>query len=135
MLNHHPYSFSAQVLVQHNNHVRGKIPEVLIPLMAPHTEKIDEMLSPGLTLLTWTSLNLGQFADSCMASLDKLELLIERAKDILEIQIEGVLHEITNALICVLPGNEPWTIEEFVSKIKANTACSIIILVIIIYFL
>ena len=108
------------MLVQHNKQIRGKIPEVLLPLMAPHLEKVDEMLSPGLTLLPWTSLNLPHFAESCRESLDKLELLIDRAKDILEIQIDGELSDITNTLICVLPDNEPWTIEEFVSKIKVT---------------
>lgn len=88
--------------------------------MAPHIEKVDEMLSPGLTLLPWTSLNLGHFADSCTASLDQLDLLIDRAKDILEIQIEGQLHSISTTLLCVLPDSEPWTMDEFISNIKAS---------------
>ena len=108
-------------MVQHNNQVRKKIPEILLPLMVPHIEKVDEMLSPGLTLLPWTSLNLGHFADSCTASLNQLDLLVERARDVLEIQIEGQLHEINTTYICVLPDNEPWTMDEFISNMKAST--------------
>lgn len=88
--------------------------------MAPHLEKVNATLSPGLVLLTWTSLNLGHFSDSVTASLEKLELLINRARDILTIQIEGVLKDISFTLLCNLPDNEPWTMEEFVSSIKVS---------------
>lgn len=104
--------------MQQNKKVRDKVPEILIPLMAPHIKKVDDMLSPGLTLLSWASLNLEHFADSVTASLDGLELLTDRAIDILDIRIEGVLQEISSTLVCKLPGNEPWTVEEFVSRIK-----------------
>lgn len=109
-----------QTLVKYEQEVREKIPENLLPLMAPHLEKVNSILSPGLVLLRWTSLNLGHFADSATASLEKLELLIDRTRDILGIQIEGVLQEIASTLLCDLPDNEPWTIEEFVSKIKVS---------------
>lgn len=88
--------------------------------MTPHLEKVDDMLSPGLSLLRWTSLNLPHFADSVAGSLDNLELLIDRVTDILEIQIEGVLKEIASTLLCELPGNEPWTIDQFASNIKVS---------------
>ena len=91
-----------------------------MPLMQPHCEKVDSMLSPGLVLLRWTSLNLGHFATSVTNSLEGLELLISRANDILGIQIQQVLQDITDTLLCELPGNEPWTMEEFVSKIKVS---------------
>lgn len=107
-----------QTLVKYEQQVRAKIPEILLPLMAPHLEKVNSMLSPGLVLLRWTSLNLSYFADSVTASLETLELLVDRASDMLALQIEGVLDDIASTLLCDLPDNEPWTIEEFVSKIK-----------------
>lgn len=109
---------SMQTLVKYEQQVRAKIPEILLPLMAPHLEKVNSMLSPGLVLLRWTSLNLSYFADSVTASLETLELLVDRASDMLALQIEGVLDDIASTLLCDLPDNEPWTIEEFVSKIK-----------------
>jgi hypothetical protein len=106
--------------VKYDEQVRAKIPENLLPLMAPHLEKIDSMLSPGLVLLRWTSLNLSHFANSVTSSLESLELLIDRARDILSIQIQGVLNTITSTLLCDLPENDPWPIEEFVSRIKVR---------------
>ena len=104
--------------MKYEQQVRAKIPENLLPLMAPHLEKVNSMVSPGLVLLRWTSLNLSHFADSVTASLETLELLIDRTSNMLAIQIQGVLDNISNTLLCDLPDNEPWTIEEFVSKIK-----------------
>ncbi len=112
---------SLQTLVKNIERVNSKIPEILVPLMAPRCEKIDEMVSPGLTLLRWTSLNLEYFTISVENSLKELDLLIDRINDILEIQIEEVLRGITSTLLRELPGNEPWTIEEFVSRIKVVT--------------
>ena len=103
-----------------NKRVREKIPEVLVPLMTPHFEKLDEVLSPGLTLLRWTSLNLAHYASSVEAALDTLELLADRVTDLLTIQIEGVLKEISSTIICELPDNDPWTVDEFVSRNKVR---------------
>ena len=36
-------------------------PEILMPLMSPFFNRIDEVIKPGFTMLTWTSLNV----DSC----------------------------------------------------------------------
>ena len=95
-----------------------KIPEILEPLMEPHIEKLNETLSPGLTLLRWTSLNLEHFSTTVTAVLEGFELLVSRANDILELQVEEGLSEISSTLICELPGSEPWTTEEFISRIK-----------------
>ncbi len=98
----------------------SKGPEILEPLMEPHVEKLNEMLSPGLTLLRWTSLNLDHFAETVISALEEFELLVARANDLLTIQIEGGLADITSTLICDLPDTEPWTTEEFISRIQVK---------------
>lgn len=98
--------------------VLDKIPVILEPLMEPHIEKLNEVLSPGLTLLRWTSLNLDHFASTVTSSLEEFELLVTRGNDLLKLQIEGGLSEITSTLVCELPDNEPWTTDEFISRIK-----------------
>lgn len=111
-----------QSLVKHDRQVRDKIPENLVLLMEPHCKKVDLMLGPGIVLLRWTSLNLTHFADSVTAAINTLDLLVGRAGDILAIQIEEVLDDINSTLLCDLPGNDPWTMEEFVSRIKVFTS-------------
>ena len=41
--------------------IRQSIPQVLMPLMQPFMKRVDDALKPGVTTLTWTSLN----ASSC----------------------------------------------------------------------
>ena len=105
-----------QHLVQENVRVRKKIPELFEPMMVPHLERVDEMISPGLTILCWTSLNLEAYVDSVTNCLKSLELLIDRATDVWEIQIKGNLDAIQNTLLCDLPDNEPWTPDQFIAR-------------------
>ena len=88
--------------------------------MVPHLEQIDKMISPGLTILRWTSLNIDAYVDSVTTSVKSLELLIDRAIDIWSIQIEGNLSAIQSTQLCELPENEPWTIEQFVNKTRVR---------------
>ena len=45
-----------EVLEQYNR-VVDSIPEVVLPLMKPFTDRVDETIKPGLTILNWTSMN------------------------------------------------------------------------------
>ena len=102
---------------------RQKVPEILESLMESHIERLNEVLSPGLTLLRWSSLNLEHFASSVNESLEEFELLVARANDLLSLQIEDGLSDITSMLICDLPDNDPWTTEEFISRNKVRWRC------------
>ena len=113
-----------QLMLNEDKRIRGKIPELFKPLMEPHLEKVDEMLSPGLSILRWTSLNIKAFTESVHKSLQKLELLIDRATDVLEVRIEGELKVIQNSKLCEIPENEPWTVEEFLQKTEVSILLS-----------
>jgi dynein heavy chain len=108
-------------IVEENDRIRSKISEIsptelFSPLMEPHLEKVDEVISPGLTVLRWTSLNIDSFLKSVEESLKELELLVERVSNTYEFQIQGVLTEIRNMELCALPDSEPWTVDEFVNS-------------------
>ena len=45
-----------EVLKDYDEVVSG-IPENVLPLMKPFTNRVDETIKPGLTMLNWTSLN------------------------------------------------------------------------------
>jgi len=40
--------------------------------MGPHLSKVDDVLEPGLTLLSWTSINIDQFIESARGALGKI---------------------------------------------------------------
>jgi len=98
--------------------VFAKIPELFETLMVPHCQKVDAVIEPGLTVLSWSSMNITSYVQSVYKGLNTLELLIDRACDIKTYRIEGILKEMSQLPLCELPDNEPWTIQEFVSKSK-----------------
>lgn len=109
-----------QLMIEQNDRIRGRIPEIFKTLMEPHLEKVDEVISPGLTVLRWTSLNIEAFLQSVEGSLTELELLVERVSNTMEFQIEGVLQDIQNTVLCDLPDNEAWTVDEFFNRTQVS---------------
>lgn len=102
-------------MVEENNNIRKKIPEQFSFLMKQHLEQVDEVISPGLTVLRWTSVDIESYTESVMASLKEFKLLLDRVLGIIEFRIEGVLHDIQHTDLCELPDNTPVTIHEFVN--------------------
>ena len=116
-------------MVAENDRIRGKISEIspaelFSPLMEPHLEKMDEVISPGLTVLRWTSLNIDTYVKTVGEGLKELELLVERVSNTYEFQIQGVLTEIQSMELCALPDSEPWTVDEFVNHTEVCMAYS-----------
>lgn len=103
-------------MLEENKNVRDKIPDLFHNLMISHLEKVDEVLSPGLTVLRWTSLNVDSYVESVYTALGELEVLIARLNDILEMRIEEGLKHINSLVLCELPDAEPWTTQEFLDK-------------------
>ena len=116
-----------QEMIQEYQRVFAKIPELFETLMTPHCQKVDALIEPGLTLLNWSSMNITSFVQSVYKGLHTLELLIDRACDIKTYRIEAILKDMSCTPLCELPDNEPWTIQEFVSKSKVRfNKCQII---------
>ncbi|XP_049624319.1 dynein axonemal heavy chain 5 [Suncus etruscus] len=98
--------------------VKSKMPPIIEQLMVPHFAKVDEALQPGLTALTWTSLNIDQFLKHSIEKIKNLELLLDRINDLTECRIDAVLEEMSRASLCQLPQEEPLTCEEFLQMTK-----------------
>lgn len=52
---------SLQEILSEYKCIVGSIAHALLPLMKPFQDRVEEALSPGMTSLTWTSLNV----DAC----------------------------------------------------------------------
>lgn len=100
--------------------VRGKIPAAFEPLMGPHLFKVDNALAPGLAKLTWTSMNIDMYVKNVYDALAELELLMDRANDLVEFRIDSVLQEMASTVLCELPGDEPWTVEQFLESTQVK---------------
>ena len=106
-------------MVQENDRIRGKVPELFSNLMEPHLEQVDEVISPGLTVLRWTSLNLEPYIQSVYAALGKAELLIDRAVSIHDNRIEVVFQDMLLVPLCDVPPSSTLTTTEFCSSTSA----------------
>ena len=70
-----------------NKRVRQKIHSSIEPLMLPHLSKVDDALDPGLTFLSWTSINIDQFIENAHKALGKSKLLFH----LLVVNISAIL--------------------------------------------
>ena len=109
-----------QMMLQENDRVRKKIPQAYEELMGPHFTRVDSAIEPGLTKLTWTSMNITDYIQNVYKQLQDLELLMLRANELTEFRIDAVLQEMATTTLCQLPGDEPWTVEEFLSNTEVK---------------
>ncbi|CAL8289381.1 unnamed protein product [Merluccius merluccius] len=107
-----------QLMLSESARVRSKIQSAFEQLVMPHVAKVDEAILPGLTSLTWTSLNIDKYLSRINATLGDLELLMDRVNDLVEFRIDAVLQEMSATPLCILPDDEPFACEEFVQTTR-----------------
>ena len=83
-------------------------------LQRPHFKDMEWKLRPGMTTLTWTSLNIDPFINHVHAGLKKLEELVNCINDIIENRIEKGLKIVSKTLLVDLPENTSFSVSEFV---------------------
>ncbi|XP_060727240.1 dynein axonemal heavy chain 5 [Tachysurus vachellii] len=107
-----------QMVLSENSRVRAKIQPGFEQLLTPHVAKVDDAIQPGLTSLNWASLNIDKYLDLITVALEDLELLLDRANDLVQFRIDAVLQEMSGATLCALPEDEPVTCEDFLQTTK-----------------
>uniref|UniRef100_A0AAV2L334 AAA+ ATPase domain-containing protein n=1 Tax=Knipowitschia caucasica TaxID=637954 RepID=A0AAV2L334_KNICA len=71
-----------------------RIPALLVPLLQPFITEVESALSPGLSTVTWTSLNTQAFVDSVQRPLLELKQVCKCVSDILDCRINRLLQRI-----------------------------------------
>jgi dynein heavy chain len=96
--------------------INGKIKPICKNLLAPHIADMELKLHPGMSTLTWTSMNIDSYLAHVHQGLNKLEQLIINVNDIVENRIENNLKNISKVSLVSLPHeNITFTLETFVS--------------------
>ncbi|KAI0211059.1 Dynein heavy chain 8, axonemal [Lamellibrachia satsuma] len=103
-------------LLDDNHTIRAKTPTIFMSLMTPILKRIDATIRPGLTSLTWSSMNTDTYFESVRNVLTDVDGLIKQLLDIKNSRIDEFLDEISNMLLCKLPTYESWSIETFVAN-------------------
>ncbi|CAF1610032.1 unnamed protein product, partial [Adineta ricciae] len=109
-------------LVEKNKHLREKIKQPFEALLAPKIQRLNDIVKPGLTSLTWASLTIDDYINTVNAALDEFDLMLDRANDLITFRIDSVLNEISTMSLCDVPDDETITPEEFLQH--AQNLCS-----------
>ncbi|KAJ9594442.1 hypothetical protein L9F63_014127 [Diploptera punctata] len=100
-------------LVVVNDNIRFNIPKLFIPLMKSLLTQLDHKFQPGLSTITWTSLEIPEFCENLEDILDHIQDFVKEVSDIKEARINQVQESINNTLLVYLPQYEPFTLAEF----------------------
>ncbi|XP_058453053.1 dynein axonemal heavy chain 8 [Malaya genurostris] len=90
-------------LMLRNNRVRLSIPTIFLPLMRTMLIKLEEAFLPGLTTVTWMSLNLKDYLNQLEQVIISAEIFVKDVNDIREARIEDILYSFANTDLLVLP--------------------------------
>jgi dynein heavy chain len=106
-----------QHILQSKKQVLGRVSPLLRKAMQPHIDKLDRALQPGMTALTWTSLNLESYITGNHLQLAKLEELVDKLLDITECRIDTGIRKIAQLSLCEMPTDgEQLTVEQFLEN-------------------
>ena len=106
-----------QMLETYQTTMNSLVPD-LKKLYAPHLNKVKSSLDPGMAEINWTCQEWRSFTDKCLADVEIYKNLIERANDIYFSRVEKLLEKITTVELYELPSAEPWTLPQFLDKVK-----------------
>jgi dynein heavy chain len=107
-------------LMEKNKRLRENIKKPFEALLAPKIHRLNDIIKPGLTSITWASLTIDDFVDTVNKGLDEFNLMLERVNDLITYRIDAILDEIATMSLYDLPDDEAITPEEFLKHTQVN---------------
>ncbi|XP_060805314.1 dynein axonemal heavy chain 8 [Amyelois transitella] len=90
-------------LVDRNNTIRKSMPKLYLPLLRAQLIKLEKAFQPGLSTITWTSLEIPAYCDRIEFILDEVDLFVKEVVDMKEARIDAILLSITKTMLVYLP--------------------------------
>ncbi|PRD32630.1 UNVERIFIED_CONTAM: Dynein heavy chain 5 [Trichonephila clavipes] len=109
-------------LLKRHKELRNLSREELIPLLEIHLEILDNVLRPGMTTITWSSLNIDTFLEKYSESITHIESLFDRLCKILNHRVDETLAQVADVELCPLTPDNPVTIQVFSSILSTSAA-------------
>ena len=106
---------SLTFVLRQYEHVLERIVPATADMLKPHVHDMERKLAPGLTTLTWTSMNIDGFLHSIHAGVGALADLIEKERDLVENRIDRNLKSVANLRLVELPSDETYSLDKFVA--------------------
>ena len=102
-------------IVKEHQRIMGSIKTIVKPLLKPHIDDLEKKIAPGLSVLSWTSLNIDGFIHLLTQALARFEELVGKVNDILTNRVEHNLATIARMLLISLPSEQSFSYDEFVT--------------------
>lgn len=102
-------------IVKEHTRIMKSIKTIVKPLLKPHIDDLEKKIAPGLSVLSWTSLNVDGFIHLLTQALSRFEELVSNVNDVLSNRVESNLSMISRMLLISLPADQSFSYDEFVS--------------------
>lgn len=113
------YYYELDFIKTEYERILGLIKPIMKNILSAHIEDLDLKLRPGMSILTWTSMNIDGFIQNVQEGLAKLEQLIITVNDIIDNRIENNLKLISKVILVMLPKDgKPMSLNKFVDSQK-----------------
>ena len=108
------YYFKLSFALKEQERILGLVMPVMRPLLKAHIESLDSLIQPGISLLTWQSMNIDGYLHKFNSSLSKFEDLVRKVNELIENRIERTLKMISKNVLVDIGLDKTFTLEEFV---------------------
>ncbi len=123
--NYKAYYNDLKFILADYERITAKIIPVTARVITPYLSAMELKLRPGMTSLTWTSMNIDQFKSSIYSGLRRLEEIVMKINDIVEHRIQKNLKMISRTVLVSLPSERTVMLDEFVAMQEAAVkACT-----------
>jgi len=93
-----------------------RINPVVKGLMANHLEELENIVKPGLTTVTWTSLCTNNYLAGVDSALARVDDIVSKVNDIVENRVDKNLKQISQmSMVDLAPERFPFAVDEFVN--------------------
>eukprot|EP00003_Mantamonas_plastica_P000098 TRINITY_DN1008_c0_g3_i1.p1 TRINITY_DN1008_c0_g3~~TRINITY_DN1008_c0_g3_i1.p1 ORF type:complete len:1912 (+),score=670.21 TRINITY_DN1008_c0_g3_i1:589-5736(+) len=108
------YNDQLEHVIQEYERVTGMILPVVRDIVTHIVRDLDAKIRPGITNLTWTSMNIEVYLHNILTGIQSFEHLINKVEEIIEGRVERNLKYISRALLVDLTEDKSYTLDSFV---------------------
>ncbi|XP_044146080.1 dynein axonemal heavy chain 5-like isoform X2 [Bufo gargarizans] len=116
------YRSNLEGVVKEYGRIQQEIPENFAVLFSPHLEQVNHQFQPGLSTLSWSSVNIEGLLHQSSAAVKRLQSIVAQVTEIKEMVIEKTLEEIS--YFDIIPMDEctsaPKTPDEFLQLMQIS---------------
>ncbi|BFZ10052.1 hypothetical protein BsWGS_13093 [Bradybaena similaris] len=116
------YKSQLELVLKDFRKVCKSIPRPLLKMFSPHIDHVHQQFQPGLSTLTWSSMNIDVFLHQIHSATEKLGNLIDTVNHVMDVYVKAVITKIIE--FCLFDTDivysHTWTVSEFQSEMMKS---------------